>query len=274
MRHVVNGSVDSREEFYRLFKLGCKSFQRFRVELEVETWDAKFREVILFRWMNRKQEEAPSAKTAVQPAPKLDVQVRPLSMLDKAMIEARIRTLGINDILPKQHKERLNRLVTDHCRNQKEGTWWEPLRTFAVRGPQNIVTQYMLLINQAKTDGASVRDWLVALGRLLDGSGVLLKGIRVVDVSEEFGQGARKLNIQFEFRERKGSFPVLIVESKLQMKDMIGEINQILSTVKWGNRLFFLGSEADEIAILRCSVAAAKRAHQLGWGSLGKEDVA
>ena len=213
---------------------------------------------------------APSAPIVEAVVKAVEQGPRPLTTLDVPMIMARLNTLGILESLEPSHEDRLRRMVQEQCRERVVGPWWIPLRTFVTEMSFRRRSPAVVILD-AKSEGhTTLRDSILELSSVLEGSGIQIIGLRTGTGSAIPGNiGNQILTIHYRRSGRQpASFEGRVEDGVLDVAHLIGEINSILESGRWSNRLLMLPPHGDIWAVVRCRLTIAQRALKTNWGTL------
>ena len=199
----------------------------------------------------------------------LEEKIRPLTTMDASMIKARIEKLEIVVHLEDNKKERLHRKVLDMCKKNVEGLWWEPLAWFA-RNLRTKDDQTIVVLNSKRVllnTVANINDTLSIITRQAE-----LQFLRIEPPGDDFEFDADDLMVDGEYkmiyqrRDKGGSFPVTIADSKFNVLEWMREINKLLRNLKVPYRFLVLAPKGDVWCIVYTPVVSAERAIKSNWG--------
>ena len=215
-------------------------------------------------------------KSSAEPTPAVLVKEttpkgpRPLTTLDVPMITARLETLGVFEALDPSHADRLKRMIQEQCRERVVGPWWIPLRQFLNEMIFRRRSPPVVVFSEKVTDSETLRDDIQRLAALLEGSRLLISGLRTgadAPLPEQIADG--ELIVHYRIgRGTPQTFSSRVEGGVLDVSGLVSQLNEILKQGSWTHRMLMLPPHEGDWAIVRCRAAVAERAVSTKWGVL------
>ncbi|MEC7985677.1 MAG: hypothetical protein VX278_10975 [Myxococcota bacterium] len=199
----------------------------------------------------------------------IEANRRKHSTMDAPMIRSRFEKMKIHDGLEAHAKKKLERLVVDICKEEREMLWWEPLRDFSKLPNASKGARFMFL-NAESTMGQQTIQFILNLSEMIRFCGLRFKGIET-EKGEKLWEDRMEDGayiVHSIFGADEFTIPFRVRDDAIDVRYFVGQVNTILKKKKSSQRLVVLAPDDCIWCLLISDYSEAKRAETARWAEI------